>query len=71
MPFRPPVVTEMDIMRARLIARSLTPLKRLTSDDAEIIVRAIAQSFAEGRKHGLDIAKDCLETQAADSHSAP
>jgi hypothetical protein len=61
MPFKPPVVTEMDLMRARKIVCALAPLKGLSDDDAEIVARAIAQSFAEGRRRGLDIAKAELE----------
>jgi hypothetical protein len=60
-PIKPPVVTEMDLTRARLIVRSLTPLKRLSCDDAEIIARALAESFAAGRKQGLDMAKADLQ----------
>ena len=63
MPFKPPVVTEMDL-RARKIVCALAPLKGLAADDAEIVARTNAQSFAEGRRRGLDIAKadltDCL-----------
>ena len=58
MPIKPPPVTEMDLRRARQIVRSLAPLKGLNSDDAEIVARIIALSFAEGRQQGLDIAKD-------------
>jgi|KBSMisStaDraftv2_1062788.scaffolds.fasta_scaffold1454651_1 hypothetical protein len=58
MPIKPVVVSEMDLVRARLIVRALEPLKGLSCDDAEIVVRTIAQSFAEGRRQGLDIAKD-------------
>jgi hypothetical protein len=61
MPIKPAPVAEMDLVRARQIVRSLEPLKGLTGDDAEIVVRTIAQSFAEGRKQGLDIAKDWSE----------
>ena len=57
MPFKPPVVTEMDLQRARKTVCLLTPLKGLSDDDAEIVARTIAQSFAEGRQRGLDIAK--------------
>ena len=56
MPIKRPVVTEMDLQRARQIVRSL-PLKRLSSDDAEIVARAIAEGIAGGRKQGLDMAK--------------
>ena len=57
MRFKPPVVTEMDLLRARKIVCALAPLKGLSDDDAEIVARTIAQSFAEGRQRGLDIAK--------------
>ena len=57
MPIKRPVVTEMDLLRARQIVRSLTPLKRLSSDDAEIVARAIAEAIAGGRKQGLEMAK--------------
>jgi len=55
MPFKPPIVTEIDLIRGRQIVRSLTPLKRLSCDDAQIVARAIAESFAEGRKQGFDL----------------
>ena len=57
MPFKPPVVTEMGLLPARRIVCALTPLKGLSADDAEIVARTIAQSFAEGRRRGLDSAK--------------
>lgn len=58
MPFKPPVITEMDLLRARKIVCALTPLKALSADDAEIVARTIAQSFAEGRQRGLEIARE-------------
>ena len=59
MPIKPPpFVTEMDLVRGRQIVSSLTPLKRLSSDDAEVVARTIAQIRAEGRKQGLDLAKE-------------
>jgi hypothetical protein len=61
MPFKPPVVTEMDLFRARKIVCALAPLKGLSDNDAEIVARTIAQSFSEGRQRGLDIAKAELE----------
>jgi hypothetical protein len=61
MPIKPPFVTEMDLIRGRQIVSSLTPLKRLSSDDAEIVARTIGQIRAEGRKQGLDLAKVDLE----------
>ena len=57
MPIKLPVVTGMDLIRARQIVSSLAPLKGLTADDAEIVARVMALSYAEGRERGLDIAK--------------
>jgi hypothetical protein len=70
MPIRPPVATEMDLMRARQIVRALAPLKRLKGDDADIVVRTIAQIRAEGRKQGFDIAKELLDAQEPCHQSA-
>ena len=64
-PIKPPIITEMDLIRARQIVRALAPLKRLSCDDAEIVARAIAGSFAEGRQRGLDIAKFDLQACSA------
>jgi hypothetical protein len=61
MPIKPVAATDMDVARARQIVRALEPLKTLTGDDFEIVARTIAQSFAEGRRQGLDIAKDWSE----------
>ena len=47
----------MDLVRGRQIVSSLAPLKRLSSDDAELIARTFAQIRAEGRKQGLDLAR--------------
>jgi hypothetical protein len=58
MPIKPVTVSEIDLMRARQVVRALELFKGLTSDDAEIVARTIAQSFAEGRRQGLEIAKD-------------
>ena len=57
MPIKPPFVTEMDIVRGRQIVSLLKPHKRLSSDDAELVARAIAQVRAEGRKQGLDLTR--------------
>jgi hypothetical protein len=57
MPIKRPIVTEMDLQRARQIVCSLVPLKRLSDDDADIVARAIAEGIAGGRKQGLEIAK--------------
>lgn len=63
MPIKPPA-TEWDLIRARQIERSWTPffLKPLSSAEAEIVTRAIAQGIALGRQQGLELAKaphDC------------
>jgi hypothetical protein len=42
-----PISFEMDLARARRIMSLWTSLKRLSSDEAEIIVRMIAQGIAE------------------------
>jgi hypothetical protein len=51
----------MDLLRARQIVCSLIPLKRLSSDDAEIVARVIAEGIAVGRKQRLEMAKLDLE----------
>jgi hypothetical protein len=61
MPLKRPVITEMDVQRGRQIVCSLTPLKRLSEEDAEIVARAIAQGIACGRKQGLEMTKVDLE----------
>jgi hypothetical protein len=43
------------LARARRILSAWTSLNQLSSDDAEIIVRMIAQGIAEGRKQGLEL----------------
>ncbi|TWA97427.1 hypothetical protein [Bradyrhizobium stylosanthis] len=45
-----------DLGRARQILKSWTSLRRLTSDETDIVVRMIAQGLAEGRKHGFELA---------------
>jgi len=59
MPIKPLANTEWDLIRARQIERSWTPffLKPLSSADAEIVRRAVAQGIAEGRKQGLELAR--------------
>jgi hypothetical protein len=49
---------EMDLARARRIMSLWTSLKRLSSDEAEIIVRMIAQGIAEGRRYGWEMAAE-------------
>ena len=65
MPIKPPLPVALygDLARARQIARSWKPLDQLSPTDAEIIARAIAQGIAEGRRHGLELAK--AEVEAA------
>lgn len=53
----PPLALYGDLERARQIARSWKPLDHLSPDDAEIVVRAIAEGIAEGRRHGFDTAR--------------
>jgi hypothetical protein len=45
-----------DLWRARQILQSWTSLRRLTSDETDIVVRMIAQGLAEGRKRGFELA---------------
>lgn len=45
-----------DLSRARQILKSWTSLRRLTSDETDIVVRMIAQGLAEGRKLGFELA---------------
>jgi len=58
MPIKPPtrIAVYEDLERARQIARSWKPLDRLSPADAEIVIRAIAEGIAEGRRHGSEIA---------------
>jgi hypothetical protein len=53
----PGIIFEVDLARARRILSSWTSLKRLSSDEAEIIARMIAQGIAEGRRDGLGLAE--------------
>ena len=57
----PPVATQWDLARARQIARAWTPLNQLSPAEAEIVARAIAQGIAEGRSHGMEMAKADIE----------
>ena len=40
---------------------SWKPLSELSPADAEIVAKAIAQGIAEGRRHGMELAKAELE----------
>jgi hypothetical protein len=51
-----PVITEMDLMRAREIERSCETFRGFSSDQAEAITTAIAQGIAVGRKPGMELA---------------
>jgi hypothetical protein len=53
-----PISFEMDLGRARRIMGSWTSHKGLSSDEAEMIVRMIAQGIAEGRRHGWEMAAE-------------
>jgi hypothetical protein len=66
MPIKPPITRDWDLVRARQIERSWTPLKRLSATEAEVVTRAIAQGIAEGRKQGLEMAKGDLVHHAPD-----
>lgn len=58
MPIKPPCTpTDRDLARARQILRSWASLDRLSSDEAEIIARMIAQGIGEGRRQGLELAE--------------
>ena len=63
MPIRPPppIALYGDLDRARQIARSWKPLDHLPYADAEIVARAIAEGIAEGRRHGMELAKAEIE----------
>jgi hypothetical protein len=56
MPIKLPVITEMDLMRAREIERSWETFRGFSRDQAEAITRAIAQGIAVGRKLGMESA---------------
>ena len=64
MPIKRHHVTGMDLVRAREIVRSLTPLKGLSSNDAEFVARTIAECFAKGREQGLYSARAGQELEA-------
>ena len=61
----PPIALYGDLARAHQIARSWQPLDHLSSADAEIVAKAIAQGIAEGRRHGLELAKADLEASGS------
>jgi hypothetical protein len=48
---------ERDLIRARRILNSWASVKRLSSDEADIIARMIAQGIAEGRRSGFELAE--------------
>jgi hypothetical protein len=53
----PPIALYGDLERARQIARSWKPLDRLPQAEAEIVAKAVAEGIAEGRRHGLEMAR--------------
>ena len=55
--FIKPLFCEWDLVRARRILGSWTSPRRLSSDEADIIVRMIAQGIAEGRRYGFELAE--------------
>jgi hypothetical protein len=64
MPIKPPPPVSFygDLERGRQIARSWKLLDHSAHADAENVARAIAQGIAEGRRHGLEIAKAAPES---------
>ncbi|MDH2386197.1 hypothetical protein [Bradyrhizobium sp. CER78] len=48
-----------DLDRARDILRAWQPLDYLSPDDAELVVKAIAEGIARGRRHGLEMGQSC------------
>lgn len=67
MPIKVPIYCERELRRARQILSSWTSHKRLSSDEADIIVRMIAQGIAEGRRYGcFELAE--VERLAADKN---
>ncbi|WFU39363.1 hypothetical protein QA640_34130 [Bradyrhizobium sp. CB82] len=65
MPIKLPI-SERELRRARQILSSWTP-KRLSSDEADIIVRMIAQGIAEGRRYGF-VEAEAEEPAAGRNH---
>jgi hypothetical protein len=58
MPIKPPCTPmDRDLARARQILGSWASLDRLSSDEADVIARMIAQGIGEGRRHGLELAE--------------
>jgi hypothetical protein len=53
----PPVATHWDLARARQIASAWKSLNHLSHDELEAVARAIAEGIAEGRRHGMEMAK--------------
>ena len=56
MPINPlsPCAIYGDMKRAREILRAWQPLDQLSPVDAEIVVKAIAEGIARGRRHGIE-----------------
>lgn len=57
MPVKSNVHFDTDLVRARRILNSWRPVKRLSGDEAGIIVRMIAEGIAEGRRLGWELAE--------------
>ena len=53
----PPVASDGDLARARQIVRTWEPLGGLPRAEFDAVARAVAQGIAEGRRHGLELAK--------------
>ena len=52
----PIIPLERELARARQILSSWTGFKRLSSDEADVVARMIAQGIAEGRRFGSKLA---------------
>jgi hypothetical protein len=65
----PPVVLYGDLSRARKIALSWKLLDQLSPADAALVARAIAQGIAEGRTHGLGLAKADVEASGSKANA--
>ncbi|MBA4035459.1 MAG: hypothetical protein C0480_12780 [Bradyrhizobium sp.] len=57
----PPKTLFRDMERARVIACSWKLLDHLSTADAEIVARAIAEGIADGRRQGLEMGMACHE----------
>jgi thiamine monophosphate synthase len=56
-----PIVTEIDLKRAREIAQAHWPFVGNGGTLAENVARAVAQGIAEGRQQGFQLAKSIIQ----------